>query len=59
MQPTKAADAVLFGAVGHPKYDNDPTAPVRPEQGLLMRKKLGLFANVRPLYIPSLIDHSP
>jgi 3-isopropylmalate dehydrogenase len=36
-----AADAVLFGAIGHPKYDNDPTAAVRPEQGLLMRKKLG------------------
>ena len=43
------ADAVLFGAIGHPRFDNDPTAPVRPEQGLLkMRKKLGLFANVRP-----------
>jgi 3-isopropylmalate dehydrogenase len=35
------ADAVLFGAIGHPKYDNDPTAKVRPEQGLLlMRKKI-------------------
>ena len=44
------ADAVLFAAVGDLKYDNDPTAPVRPEQGLLaMRKKLGLFANVRPV----------
>ena len=44
------ADAVLFAAVGSLKYDNDPTAPVRPEQGLLaMRKKLGLFANVRPV----------
>ncbi len=44
------ADAVLFAAVGHPKYDNDPTSPVRPEQGLLaMRKKLGLFANIRPV----------
>ena len=43
------ADAVLFAAVGDPKYDNNPTSPVRPEQGLLaMRKKLGLFANVRP-----------
>jgi isocitrate/isopropylmalate dehydrogenase len=32
-----------------PKYDNDPTAKVRPEQGLLlMRKKISLFANVRP-----------
>ena len=56
-----AADAVLFGAIGHPKYDNDPTAKVRPEQGLLkMRKKLGLFANVRPTFtFPSLIDNSP
>ena len=55
------ADAVLFGAIGHPKYDNDPSAKVRPEQGLLkMRKKLGLFANVRPTFtFPSLIDNSP
>jgi 3-isopropylmalate dehydrogenase len=46
----KAADAVLFAAVGDPKFDNDPTAKVRPEQGLLaMRKKLGLFANIRPV----------
>ena len=45
----QAADAVLFGAIGAPKYDNDPKAPVRPEQGLLrMRKSLGLFANLRP-----------
>ena len=44
------ADAVLFAAVGDLKYDNDPTSKVRPEQGLLaMRKKLGLFANVRPV----------
>ena len=44
------ADAVLFAAVGDLKYDNNPTAPVRPEQGLLaMRKQLGLFANVRPV----------
>lgn len=46
----KASDAILFGAVGHPKYDNDPTAKVRPEQGLLkMRKELGLYANIRPI----------
>lgn len=46
----KNADAVLFGAVGHPKYDNDPTLKVRPEQGLLkMRKELGLYANLRPI----------
>jgi 3-isopropylmalate dehydrogenase len=44
------ADAVLFAAVGSLKYDNDPTLPIRPEQGLLaMRQKLGLFANVRPV----------
>ena len=44
------ADAVLFASVGDPKFDNDPTAKVRPEQGLLaMRKRLGLFANIRPV----------
>lgn len=44
------ADTILFAAVGDPRFDNDPTAKVRPEQGLLaMRKKLGLFANVRPV----------
>src|SRR3989304_8093063 len=44
------SDAVLFGAIGDPKYDNNPQAKVRPEQGLLeMRKKLGLFANIRPI----------
>ena len=49
-QICKNADAVLFSAVGDPKFDNDPTAKVRPEQGLLaMRKKLGLFANIRPV----------
>ena len=55
------ADAVLFGAIGDPKYDNDPKAKVRPEQGLLgMRKKLGLYANIRPVAtFPSLIDKSP
>lgn len=55
------SDAVLFGAVGDPKYDNDPTAPVRPEQGLLaIRKKLGLYANLRPVEtFKSLIDKSP
>lgn len=46
----KWADAVLFAAVGDPRFDNDPTAKIRPEQGLLaMRKKLGLFANIRPV----------
>ena len=44
------ADAVLFSAVGDPRFDNNPTAKVRPEQGLLaMRKQLGLFANIRPV----------
>ncbi|WP_151089538.1 3-isopropylmalate dehydrogenase [Hymenobacter baengnokdamensis] len=57
----RAADAVLFGAIGDPRYDNDPTAPVRPEQGLLrMRKELGLFANIRPVTAyPALLKHSP
>lgn len=46
----KSSDAVLFGAIGHPKFDNDPNAKVRPEQGLLrLRKELGLFANIRPV----------
>jgi 3-isopropylmalate dehydrogenase len=55
------SDAVLFGAIGDPKYDNDPKAKVRPEQGLLaMRKKLGLYANIRPVAtFPSLIHKSP
>ena len=55
------SDAVLFGAVGDPKYDNDPTAKVRPEQGLLaMRKKLGLYANLRPVEtFKSLVHKSP
>ena len=44
------SDAVLFGAIGDPKYDNNPNAKVRPEQGLLkMRKELGLYANIRPV----------
>lgn len=46
----KDSDAILFGAVGHPKYDNDPSLKIRPEQGLLkMRKELGLYANLRPI----------
>src|SRR3954470_5007608 len=55
------SDAVLFGAIGHPKYDNDPTAKVRPEQGLLkLRKSLQLFANIRPVNTyPSLHYLSP
>lgn len=60
-QVCKKADAVLFSAVGDPKYDNDPQAKVRPEQGLLaMRKKLGLFANIRPVEtFKCLIHKSP
>jgi 3-isopropylmalate dehydrogenase len=55
------SDAVLFGAIGHPKYDNDPTAKVRPEQGLLkLRKALQLFSNIRPITTyPSLQHLSP
>ncbi|OZI06119.1 3-isopropylmalate dehydrogenase [Siphonobacter sp. BAB-5385] len=50
IEKSKASDAILFGAVGHPKYDNDPSAKVRPEQGLLgIRKALGLYANLRPI----------
>ena len=55
------ADAVLFASVGDTKYDNDPTAKVRPETGLLaIRKKLGLFANIRPVMtFDCLIHKSP
>lgn len=55
------SDAVLFGAIGDPKYDNDPKAKIRPEQGLLsMRKKLGLYANIRPVTtFSSLLHKSP
>lgn len=55
------SDAVLFGAIGDPRFDNNPAAKVRPEQGLLkMRKALGLFANIRPLVMfDSLIERSP
>jgi 3-isopropylmalate dehydrogenase len=57
----KSSDAVLFGAIGDPKYDADPSARVRPEQGLLaMRKELGLYANIRPVTtFPALLDKSP
>jgi len=56
-----ASDAVMLGAIGDPKYDNDPTAKVRPEQGLLkLRKSLGLFANIRPVTLyPELEELSP
>lgn len=57
----KEADAVLFSSVGDPKFDNNPNATVRPEQGLLaMRKKLGLYANIRPVQtFDCLIHKSP
>mgnify|MGYP000861571076 FL=1 len=57
----RRSDAILFGAIGHPKYDNDPSAKVRPEQGLLRaRSELGLYANVRPVKsIPALGAMSP
>jgi 3-isopropylmalate dehydrogenase len=52
------SDAILFGAIGHPKYDNDPTAKVRPEQGLLkIRKSLQLFANIRPVNTYTSLHH--
>ncbi len=56
-----SADAILFGAIGDPKYDNDPSAKVRPEQGLLkLRKELGLYANIRPVKAyDTLLDKSP
>lgn len=61
IESCKKADAILLGAVGHPKYDNDPTAKVRPEQGLLkLRKSLGLFANIRPVTTYEILyDASP
>lgn len=57
----KSADAILFGAVGDPEFDNNPAAKVRPEQGLLkMRKSLGLFANIRPVKpYQELLEASP
>lgn len=56
----KESDAIFFGAIGDPKYDNDPNAKVRPEQGLLkLRKTLGLYANIRPVQaFKPLLHHS-
>jgi 3-isopropylmalate dehydrogenase len=52
LEKTQKAHAVLFGAIGHAKYDNDPSLKVRPEQGLLkIRKELGLYANLRPIVL--------
>ncbi|WP_373074081.1 3-isopropylmalate dehydrogenase [Zeaxanthinibacter enoshimensis] len=57
----KNSDAILFGAIGDPKYDNDPDAKTRPEQGLLrLRQELGLFGNIRPVKaFPTILDKSP
>jgi len=52
------ADAILLGAIGHPRFDNDPNAKIRPEQGLLrIRKTLGLYANIRPVRIFRSLRH--
>lgn len=55
------SDAILMGAIGDPKYDNDPSAKVRPEQGLLkLRKYLGLHTNIRPINTyPEIAEFSP
>jgi len=60
LEKAKNSDAILFGAVGHAKYDNDPSLKVRPEQGLLkIRKELGLYANLRPILLfDELLDAS-
>lgn len=58
LKSCKSTDAVLLGAIGHPRFDNDPSATIRPEQGLLkLRQELGLFANVRPLRIFDKLKH--
>lgn len=50
LSKARKSDAILFGAIGHEKYDKDPSLKVRPEQGLLkIRKELGLYANLRPI----------
>ncbi len=60
IERARAANAVLLGAVGGPKWDN-PEAAIRPEQGLLkIRKALGLYANLRPVsVVDALVDASP
>lgn len=61
LKTCKDSDAVLFGAIGSPKYDGNPNAKIWPEQGLLqLRKELGLFANIRPVKVfPTLVKQSP
>jgi len=57
LEKCRESDAILLGAVGHPKYDLDPGAKVRPEQGLLkIRKSLGLYANIRPVKTFPVLD---
>jgi 3-isopropylmalate dehydrogenase len=60
LEACRAADAVLLGAVGGPRWD-DPSAAVRPEQALFaLRSGLELFANLRPVTVePALVDSSP
>ncbi len=60
LEACRAADAILLGAVGGPKW-SDPSAPVRPEQGILaLRSELGLFANLRPVpHFPALAGQAP
>lgn len=60
LEKARNSDAILFGAIGHAKYDNNPSAKVRPEQGLLkIRKELGLYANLRPILLfDELLDAS-
>jgi 3-isopropylmalate dehydrogenase len=58
LEMCRRSDAVLLGAIGHPKYDKNPSAKVRPEQGLLkLRKELGLFANIRPITAYAPLQH--
>ena len=54
-------DAVLFGAIGHPRFDNDPSASIRPEQGLLKMRKNWDFLQILDQHLPflHLIDKSP
>lgn len=61
IETCKNSDAILFGAIGDPRYDNNPDVKIRPEQGLLkLRKELGLYANVRPVKAyEHLIANSP
>ena len=58
LEKCRKSDAILLGAIGDPKYDNDPDAKVRPEQGLLaLRKQLNLYANIRPIKVYDQLTH--